>query len=121
MLKFVGIVALLMSVLLAGITTCPRGALSCTMAMQRPHDCCAKGSGIRRVDCCGHEAQQPARSVAAGIISQYQTSVTSFVGMTPALPLRAAVSEAAVLQWLRFNLGPAPPYTPLSNHTLLLL
>jgi len=121
MSRFAGILALILSVLVAGVTVCPRGALSCSMTMQTKHDCCAKGSGLHRVNCCGHASQQPARVVGSGIISQHQTAVMHLAGTTVALATGATEPEAAVLNRLRFDCGPAPPHTPLSHHTLLLL
>jgi len=121
MLRFTGILALILSVLLAGVTVCPRGALSCSMALQAQHDCCAKGSGLHRVNCCGQAGQQPSRVVGSGIINQHQTGVMHLAGATVALATGAAEPKAAILNRLRLDCGPAPPSTPLSHHTLLLL
>ncbi len=110
---------LIVAVLLAGLTVCPHGALSCcTVAMQASHHCCGNGVQLKEVNCCGRNGR-PDQTVASAMISQPDT-ILKYVAAMPAPVLTRAARRDFVLVRL-LDYGPAPPETPYTRHTSLLL
>jgi hypothetical protein len=107
------------TVAFAGLTTCPRGALSCTMLKQANRACCGNQLALRSHNCCGN-GQQAASQALNGIAGHSERE--SFRSIT--VTLRVPDVHAAAPQRSRCSVqtgGPAPPDTPLTQHTQLLL
>jgi hypothetical protein len=102
----------------AGVTVCPRGALSCMMMQQANHTCCGNQLSLRAHNCCGQRASSHVLNTATGHADrEFFKSIT--------VSLCAAnldtVSGQDCRRLIHTAGGPAPPDTPFSQHTQLLL
>ncbi len=110
------------TLVLGGVTVCPRGALSCPTRRQASHRCCAHTESLQAANCCADAACAPSAAVSA--------PAAGYEPDTSAKPVLAYAVSAATLPggWqirashIRFvRAGPSPPRTPITQHTSLLL
>ena len=111
---------LLLALLLAAtsIGVCARGVRACSMPPAASHDCCSGKSLWANDCCCAGKAQRSAAVPDNGLTQASSTSVVLASGpaVLPAVP--AALSSPTSVVLARAF---APPDTPVSRHTSLLL
>ncbi|HEX7406636.1 MAG TPA: hypothetical protein VF515_03190 [Candidatus Binatia bacterium] len=122
MLERAAVVVLAASIVLGSVTVCPRGGLACPMQKPAGHHCCGSSSTWRAHDCCAGGAHLPSAALTATGADQEHRHSTQ----APApfiVPVTTAGSCWSVLGPQRCLLkgGPAPPDTPITRHTSLLL
>jgi len=110
--------ALVIPLILTGITACPARALSCPASMQASRDCCQQRA-LRAAGCCCRPERQAVHS--------FTGAATPRDGQSP-LPIALAAtvgsdggSSSCTLEPVPgAGYGPAPPHTLFTQHTLLL-
>lgn len=119
MLRRVAIVVLIAVVSTAVLSTCPRPVSACAMSFQARHGCCEHVAVRQAPCCCGSNQRLPQLVSTAGPIAHAQgvrlVSVAARWQPEAAVTLALRVSRAAA------GHRPAPPDTPIHNHTRLLL
>ncbi len=120
MSRRLAILLLVAVVAAAGVVSCPRGAKACAFARKSAHDCCKQSTALRTGSCCCADGQQMP-SPAIGASYQYDHSPAK--ALVAVLPLINQTGMANVLCAGSHHLrhGLAPPGTPVTQHTLLLL
>jgi hypothetical protein len=108
------------TVAFAGLTVCPRGALSCTMLRQANHACCGNQLSLRARNCCGsgQEGAGPVLSAISGHPDRESFRSCAVTLRAPDLPTAA---QPGIRCPLHSAAGSAPPDTPITQHTQLLL
>lgn len=105
-------------VALGNLTICPAG--QCPLMQGASRDCCAKGPGLKGLDCCPEVGQRNAPRLVAATAMQSVTAPQAlphpFGVFIPASP---PSSEETRSTWIAR--GPAPPGSLLDLRTSLLL
>lgn len=118
MTQRLALVALSAILALAGVVSCPRGTMACAMVQKAAHDCCGHSTNLRSADCCCGGAHQTSVQ-ATGAASQDSGFSVSFAPMMVHSPVVTRASTAC--KGSALSHGPAPPNTPITQHTQLLL
>ncbi len=115
------IAVLAAAVMFGGLVGCPRSGLACPMhKAMSGHRCCDHHSTLQATDCCTHGSQAPA--VKAGSTDPEQRpSGKLLVAVAWQTMATTSVAQVRVPLWCQARYGPAPPHTPVSEHTALLL
>ena len=110
------LVALLVS---GGLTVCPSGI--CPMMRKAANDCCTKGAGIKRPDCCPAAAAEraPASLVSTAAAERFGAALM-WLGPDVSLPTSLTVRAAGTMPALSAR-GPSPPASLFTQQTSLLL
>lgn len=114
-------VLLVAAVALAGVMVCPRGVLSCVVAMQAKHDCCGPRTALRASECCCRDGAQPAPMYGAGGSGAQESQPAKMLVNSA---LHAIPLTTAHLTYGRSghrDHGLSPPDTLVTRHTALLL
>jgi hypothetical protein len=112
--------ALLLVALFAtsGLAICPSGI--CPMTRKAANDCCTKGDGIKRPDCCPAAAEQISASlVTTGAAERFSVGHV-VLGPGVSLPAAVAVRGEGMLP-ASLARGPSPPASLFTQQTSLLL
>lgn len=111
---------LLLAILLAVTSTglCARGAQACTMVKAAGHDCCS-GKSLWATDCCCPAKAQTAKFPASH--GEQSLSSMPLLAVAPAILPPAAALLASRPLGVVLARALAPPDTPVSRHTSLLL
>jgi hypothetical protein len=120
MLRRVAILLLVTLVAGVGMTACPRPATACTMAVQARHACCDHVA-LRTSQCCCSAGQRTTQLLSP--MGPYQPDhgsrlLAAVYGWQPDMATGVPLTAQ---QRMRAGHGPAPPDTPIHNHTQLLL
>jgi hypothetical protein len=108
------------TVAFAGLTACPRGALSCTMLKQANRGCCGNQLSLRSHNCCGN-GQQAASQALNGIAGDSERQSFRSITVTLRVPDVHSAAQQSGRCSVQTGGGPAPPDTPITQHTQLLL
>jgi hypothetical protein len=94
--------------------------MACAMKRQASHDCCKHRTNLRSNDCCcagAHQASPPAFSS----LPQHAHALAFFVAALSQTALGVPALDCGVGLTAPLGCGPAPPDTPITQHTQLLL
>ena len=119
MARYLNIIAAVTALSWLAAVPCPRTAMACNISRQSAHDCCKHRTTLRADNCCckgATSSSSPALSNAQG--DQLGKVLTATL---PSDTLIAAIGIDATPVWQRLHRGLAPPNTPVTQHTLLLL
>ena len=119
MSRRLGILLLLAVVSLSGSATCTRGAMACPMVRQAAHDCCKHRATLRSDDCCCKAAHQLTSQAISTAPQTENVSVRLVVALLH--PVLSPTTDSGSLSVGHLLHGVAPPDTPITQHTLLLL
>ncbi len=120
MSRRLAIVLLLEVVSSSGGATCPRGVMACSMAQPAAHDCCKHRTTLRSDDCCCKAVRQ-LTAQAISTTAQYENGSVKPVAALLHAVLSPTDAAGALKTAQPLRHGPAPPDTPITQHTLLLL
>lgn len=119
MARRLGTLVLVAAVALSGLLSCPRGVTACSVARHTSHDCCKSATTVRTNECrCGghHEG-----AAAIGSAPQHGHSPAKLL-VSATVPGAIAPPECSVARaWYSLRHGLAPPDTPITQHTRLVL
>lgn len=121
MVRRLATVVLVVAVLIAGVTVCPRGGSCLAMSQQKSHKCCHSKAAVRAEDCCSGGMKLGTR--ALGTERGYDGTAESLaVAVDVPLPGDWGVCGQQ-RTWLPPGItrGLAPPGTLTGQHTSLLL
>jgi hypothetical protein len=104
----------------AGVVTCPRGLVACTVGQQAVRDCCRHQTNLRNADCCCGGAHRTASQATDTALQPHQVSFTC-IAASLHLATLAIAATGTPTAWHQLRHGLAPPDTPITQHTLLLL
>ena len=119
MARYLNIIAAVTALSWLAAVPCPRAAMACNMSRPSAHNCCKHRPTLRADSCCCKgttSSSSPALNNAQG--DQLGKVLTATL---PSADLIAAVGIDTAPLWQRLHRGLAPPNTPVTQHTLLLL
>lgn len=118
MFRRLATLALIGVLALGNLAICPSGR--CAPGQAAGHDCCAKGPGVKGLDCCPALGDQSAPRLPGVSAAE---RVAAFPMLSQPFAASAASNAAPALAgpptWLAR--GPAPPASLVERHTSLLL
>jgi hypothetical protein len=118
MLRRFAALALLVTLTSGSVTICPTGG--CPLIQVTGNDCCTKGPGIKRIDCCPGTAERGAPWLAsAPHLERLGTPQTWLAAPGGRLPELTAPAEATFAS--SSARGPSPPASLFTQQTSLLL
>lgn len=120
MSRRLGVLVLLIAVSLSGSATCPRGAIACSMMQPAVHDCCKHRTTLRADDCCCKAAHQLTSQAISTAPQRDTVSGRLVAALLHPVPCWAAAG-GGLSAGNPLGHGVAPPDTPITQHTLLLL
>ncbi len=106
------------SVVLTGITACPRGGL-CSVIQQAAHKCCHRSEALRSLNCCDAGSQLASRALGPERALDQGRIAPDAVAVLPIDSHATSTSVAFTRSAPRWGL--APPGTLTAQHTSLLL
>jgi hypothetical protein len=113
---------LAVSIVISGISICPRGGLACSMPRAMGRCCCGSHAALRTTDCCAGGAHSPATTVKASSTDRdYRLSGKLLAPVAWQAVSGTSLADTLVSGRCYSRYGPAPPDTPITQHTLLLL
>jgi hypothetical protein len=122
MLAKAAIALVVTSIVLGGVTVCPKGALSCPTRKQANHRCCAHADAIHAADCCAAGAHSPSAAIKTGDAnSEHDSSAKLLASFQVPASVFQGGWQVFGRQYRLLRAGPAPPRTPITEHTSLLL
>ena len=114
-LTALALVALFLS---GGLTVCPSGI--CPMMRKAASDCCTKGDGIKRPDCCPAAAEQVRTSLVSTAAAERFAAAHVWFGPGVSLPTVIDVRAQGAMPASSAR-GPSPPASLFTQQTSLLL
>ena len=110
------------SIVVSTIGVCPRGGLACSMPKPMSHCCCGSHATLRTTDCCAGGAHCPATVVkAASTDREHRPSGKLLVAIAWQAATGTSLANTVMSARCYSRYGPAPPDTPITQHTSLLL
>jgi len=119
MSRKLAILLLALSMISAGLATCPRGAVACALLQQANHQCCGNHLSLRTRDCCRGE-RLPTPAFTSGAAGNGATHLAKLL-VTSASCLLTPAQPARGFPPSDHQYGLAPPDTLVTRHTSLLL
>jgi hypothetical protein len=101
-----------------GLTVCPSGL--CPMTRKASSDCCTKGDGIKRPDCCPAAAEQARTSLVSTAPAERFAAAHVWLGPGFGLPTVIDVRAQGAVPTSSAR-GPSPPSSLFTQQTSLLL
>ena len=121
MAKRLALLVLIGTVAFAGLASCPRGVLACSISARAARGCCGEQITLEARNCCTRGLQVGSPVLGTTGAERANGPATKHLTVATLLPLSLYHFPDPVTPAASSHRALAPPHTLLSQHTALLL